>query len=61
MSGYGFPNLAKAISSGDQSVNLIVEDSIQPYTVEGKLNKMILYSLPWPSSELEKIGGEDVK
>ncbi|EGF7951241.1 S8 family peptidase, partial [Salmonella enterica subsp. enterica serovar Schwarzengrund] len=61
ISGYGFPNLAKAISSGDQSVNLIVEDSIQPYTVDGKLNKMILYSLPWPSSELEKIGGEDVK
>ncbi|EOC0026275.1 S8 family peptidase, partial [Cronobacter sakazakii] len=61
MSGYGCPNLAKAVSSGDQSVNLIVEDTIQPYTVDGTLNKMILYSLPWPSSELEKIGGEDVK
>lgn len=61
ISGYGCPNLSKALSSGDQSVNLIVEDTIQPYTVDGTLNKMILYSLPWPSSELEKIGEEDVR
>lgn len=59
--GYGYPNIIKAISSGDKSVNLVIEDQLQPYTVDGKLNKMVLYTLPWPSNELSKIGGEDVK
>ncbi|CAI1695453.1 type VII secretion-associated serine protease mycosin [Serratia proteamaculans] len=59
--GYGYPNIIKAISSGDKSVNLVIEDQLQPYTEDGKLNKMVLYTLPWPSSELAKIGGEDVK
>lgn len=61
MSGYGHPNLSKAISSGDKSVNLVIEDQIQPYTADGKMNKMILYTLPWPSNELEKIGSHQVK
>ncbi|MHC0463030.1 S8 family peptidase [Kosakonia cowanii] len=60
-SGYGYPNLVKAISSGDKSVNLIIEDQMQPYTDDGKLNNMILYTLPWPSEELVKLGAEDVK
>ena len=59
--GYGYPNLIKAISSGDKSVNLVIEDQLQPYTEEGKLNKMVLYTLPWPSSELVNIGSEEVK
>lgn len=58
--GYGYPDLTKAISSGDRSVNLIVEDQMQPYTDDGKLNKMVLYTLPWPSEELVKIGSEEV-
>lgn len=59
--GYGYPNITKALSSGDRSVNLVVEDQMQPYTDDGKLNKMILYTLPWPSEELVKIGAEEVK
>ncbi len=61
MSGYGYPNLSKAITSGDKSVNLIVEDQIQPYKIDGTLNKMVLYTLPWPSNELEKMNDEEVK
>lgn len=59
--GYGYPNLLKAISSGDKSVNLVIEDQMQPYTESGKLNKMILYTLPWPSEDLVKLGSEEVK
>lgn len=59
--GYGCPDLSKAITSGDKSVNLVIEENIQPYNKEGKMNKMALYSLPWPSEELEKLGGEEVK
>lgn len=59
--GYGYPDISKAISSGDKSVNLVIEENIQPYNKEGKMNKMALYSLPWPSEELEKLGAEEVK
>lgn len=61
VAGYGQPNLSKALTSGDKSVNLVVEDQIQPYTPEGTMNKMVLYSLPWPSEELEKLGDIEVK
>jgi len=61
LGGYGYPNLTKALRSGDQNVNLIIEDTIQPYTSDGKMNEMALYSLPWPSHELSKLDDEDVK
>lgn len=61
IAGYGHPNLTKAISSGNKSVNLIIEDQLQPYTASGTFNKMVLYTLPWPTSELEKLSGEEVK
>lgn len=60
-SGYGYPNLVKAISSGDRSVNLIIEDQMQPYTADGKLNDMVLYTLPWPTDELVRLGAENVR
>lgn len=61
LGGYGYPNLTKALRSGDRNVNLIIEDTIQPYTADGKMNEMALYSLPWPSNELSKLDDEDVK
>ncbi|GIU38640.1 S8 family peptidase [Shewanella schlegeliana] len=61
LGGYGYPNLTKALSSGDRNVNLVIEDSIQPYTSDGKLNEMALYALPWPSNELSKLENEVVK
>jgi hypothetical protein len=61
IAGYGQPDLSKALTSGDRSVNLVVEGQIQPYTPEGTMNKMVLYSLPWPTDELEKLGDQKVK
>lgn len=61
LGGYGYPNLTKALSSGDRNVNLVIEDFIQPYTSDGKLNEMALYALPWPSNELSNLEDEVVK
>lgn len=61
IAGYGYPNLQKAISSGKKSVNLVIEDQIQPYTADGKFNNMLLYTLPWPENELSKLAEEEVK
>ncbi|MGK0270560.1 MAG: hypothetical protein ACI88H_001207 [Cocleimonas sp.] len=61
IAGYGYPNLQKAIYSGNKSVNLVIEDQIQPYTPEGTMNNMLLYTLPWPENELFKLAEEEVK
>ncbi|MFM5467635.1 S8 family peptidase [Aeromonas veronii] len=61
ISGYGYPMIDKALYSGNRNVNLIIEDNIQPYTHDGKLNEMLCYSLPWPENELIKMSGEEVK
>ncbi|MCS6133982.1 S8 family peptidase [Shewanella baltica] len=61
LGGYGYPSLTKALQSGDRNVNLIIEDTIQPYTSDGKMNKMALYLLPWPSNELSKLDDVPVK
>ena len=61
LSGYGYPNLQKALTSGAQNVSLVIEDQIQPYTEDGKMNEMLLYALPWPENELMKLSGETVK
>lgn len=61
IAGYGYPDIHKAISSGNKSVNLVIEDQIQPYTPEGTMNNMLLYTLPWPENELLKLAEEDVK
>ena len=53
--GYGIPNLSKAIKCSNNSVNMIVEDEIQPYIKEKssiKLKEMNLHKLPWPKEVL---------
>ncbi|WP_375321861.1 S8 family peptidase [Aliivibrio logei] len=59
--GYGHPNFERACYSGNQSVNLVVQDVIQPYTTDGTMNEMLLYNLPWPENELMKLEGQEVK
>lgn len=61
--GYGIPNLSKAISCSNNSVNMIVEDDIQPYFKESsiKLKEMNLHKLPWPKDILLDLGEEIVK
>lgn len=58
--GYGYPDLNKALSSGSKSVSLVIEDHIQPYTADGKMNEMLVYALPWPENELMKLSDETV-
>lgn len=62
--GYGIPNLSKAIKCHNNSINMIVEDEIQPYTKEKttiKLKEMNLHKLPWPKEVLLNLGEENVK
>lgn len=53
--GYGVPNLEKALYSAENSLTLISQSSLTPYTYENnsyKTNEMHLYELPWPSDLL---------
>lgn len=58
--GYGIPNLDKAKYSTDNSVNLIIQDEIQPFDKKG-MHEMKLHSLPWPSEALEKLVNNKAK
>jgi len=53
--GYGVPNLQQLLSSADNSLTLIAQDSITPFHKDGtaiKPREMILHSLPWPADVL---------
>lgn len=60
--GYGVPDLNRAIQCMNNSVNLIIEDEIQPYIKEKganpKMNEMHLHKIPWPKEVLEDLGNE---
>ncbi len=54
--GYGVPNLEKALWSASNSVNLVVEDELQPFIKNSNgsitTNEMHLHTLPWPKNIL---------
>lgn len=53
--GYGVPSLTKAIECSKNSLTLIVQDELQPFTKEKSAyttKDMHLFELPWPKSEL---------
>jgi hypothetical protein len=55
--GYGVPSLELANWSAKNSVNLIIEDELQPYIKKPEqaniaLNEMHMHELPWPSDML---------
>ena len=59
--GYGVPNLAKALACASNSLTLISEAEIQPYTrKEGRSDcstkDMHLHRLPWPREDLLALG-----
>lgn len=61
--GYGVPNLERALSCARNSVNLIIEDELQPYNKlrsEYKMNEMHLHELPWPKDILLELGETEV-
>lgn len=63
--GYGVPNIEKALWSVNNSLSMIVQDSIQPY--EKKKGKspstkdMHVHDLPWPTEILLSLGEVDVE
>ncbi len=63
--GYGVPNLNKAIRSLSNDVTLVIENSMQPFYLDGsavKTQDMILHDLPWwPAETLETLGEEHVQ
>lgn len=57
--GYGVPRLARALHGAINSLTLIAQDEIQPFYLEGsevKTNEMKLHELPWPRTELQRLG-----
>jgi subtilase family protein len=63
--GFGQPDLARALWSVENSLTLICEDSLYPFTREGSkaptLRDMNLHRLPWPLQELEALGETEVE
>lgn len=64
--GYGVPNLDRALFSLQNSVTLIIEDEIVPFTANSsnnsqKVNQWNVHDLPWPTELLEELGAVNVK
>lgn len=63
--GYGVPNLERAVYSAQNSVNLIVEDELQPFIKKSggviTCNEMHMHDIPWPTEVLKSLGEEIVK
>lgn len=53
--GYGIPNLQKAIQCFNNSVNMVIQGELQPYT-KNSMNEMHVHTLPWPREVLESLG-----
>lgn len=57
--GYGVPNGERAAWSVDNSVSLLVQESLQPFRKVGsdiKTHQCHFHSLPWPQEVLESLG-----
>jgi hypothetical protein len=59
--GYGVPNLERAISCAANSLSLITEAEIQPFTKHETESRYIckdmdIYRLPWPTEVLRDLG-----
>jgi len=51
--GYGIPDLRTAIECMNNSVNLVIQEEIQPYRQEGAMN---IHTIPWPFEVLQELG-----
>lgn len=58
--GFGVPRLERALRSARDSLTLLAQDSIRPFS-EGRLREIKFFELPWPSDALEALGGLNVK
>jgi hypothetical protein len=51
--GYGIPDLRTAIECMNNSVNLVIQEEIQPYRQDGSMN---VHTIPWPFEVLQELG-----
>ena len=58
--GFGVPDINRALWSVENSLTMVVEESLQPFERktgrQPTLRNMQLHSLPWPRAELENLG-----
>lgn len=63
--GFGVPDLDRAMRSASNSLAMILQEHINPFTREGtnqpKTREMHLHRLPWPLETLETLGQEEVE
>ena len=63
--GFGVPDIDRALWSLNNSLTMVVEESLQPFKRETRrqptLRDMHLHSLPWPSDVLENLGATQVE
>ena len=57
--GYGIPDIKKAIQCKNNSVNMVIQDELQPYN-KNSMNEMHIHTLPWPTEVLKELGSEMV-
>lgn len=58
--GYGIPNLDRAIQCTQNTVNMIIQEEIQPFNNK-RMNDMHLHTLPWPTDILRELNDVDVE
>ena len=58
--GYGVPHLERALRSASDSLTLIAQGIIHPFS-KGKMNEMHFYELPWPKEALLALGATRVR
>lgn len=63
--GFGVPDVSRALWSASNSLTLLVEDTLQPFTRQGAkpatARDMNFHLLPWPQQELLNLGNADVE
>ena len=64
--GYGKPDIDKARWSADNSVCMVIQDSLQPFCISDKgiyvgCNEMNIHALPWPDELLRDLGALSVR
>ena len=63
--GYGIPDFQRAVSCQNNSVNMIIEEELQPFNMNQRkdivTNELHIHKLPWPKEVLESLGNVEVE
>lgn len=62
--GYGVPDINRALWSAENTVILIVQDSLQPFEKKGSsyvTRDLNLHQIPWPAEVLQDLGETEVE